>query len=244
MEENKNLENLEAEEVVEEAAEAEVTEEAEVSAEAAQEAVGTLESAQIKKSSKIGAVVAVVVAIIVVAAAMITSTMEFNKYNKMGFINVSGMTIQDMLDQQGTTYEEFIAEYGLPNDMAADTIIEVAEYYIPVKKVAENNGMDFATIKEMLQFPEGVTEDTPWGEVVDMKPIKEAVGLTEEDLPSFKETYGLDDSVTLDTLYKDIRHKIAQVELEKRLEQEKLAEEDSKAEAEETDDNADAPAAE
>ncbi len=264
MDENKNLENLEeneaveaVEEIVEETAEAveEVAEEAtqdveaviDAAAEAVEEAVEKLEPVEIKKGSKIGAIVAVVLAIVVVAAAVITSNMEFNKYNKLGYVDISGRTVQDLLDAQGMELEEFLTAYGLPADMPADTTEAAAYYCIPAKKVAEMYGMDFATMKETLKIPETVTEDTPWGEAEGEIALSDYVGA--ENVDAFKSQYGLGDEVTAETKWKEIRNTVDIAQKEQREAQEKAAEEAAKKAAEEAanaeteaEDGAEAPA--
>lgn len=253
MDENKNLENLEENEALEEVSEKaeaieEIAEEAaeaieenveaviDEAAEVVEEAVETLEAAdaepvEIKKGSKVGAIVAVVLAIVVVAAAVITSNMEFNKYNKLGYVDISGRTVQDLLDAQGMELEEFLTMYELPADMPADTTEAAAYYCIPVKKIAEMYGMDFATMKETLKIPETVTENTPWGEAEGEIALADYVGA--ENIESFKSQYGLGDEITAETKWKEIRNTVDNVQKEQREAQEKAAEEAAKKAAEE-----------
>ncbi len=244
MDENKNFDNLE--ETVNEAAE-EVVEEAVEAAEIAEEAIeevaeATIEPEAIKKGSKTGAIIAVVVAVVVIALAVLTSVIETNKYNKMGYVDISGLTVQDIIDQQGMKLEDFLAMYGLPADMPADTTEAAAFYNIPMAKMAEMNGTDFATIKEALKFPETVTEDTPWGEAEGELRLADYIG---DNLDRFKEQYGLGDEVTGETLWKEVRTVVDTAQKEAREAQQAAMEEAAKkAEepAEEPVDDAEAPA--
>ena len=206
MDENKNLENLE--EVVEE-----VTEEVIV-----------------EKKSKSGVVVAIVLALAIVAAACVWFFMPKNPYNKMGYVDISGKTVQDLADQMGVPLADFLAQYELPEDMPADTTESAAYYNIPVKIMAQMFGMDYATMKETLHFPEEVTEDTTWGEAEGMVLLKDYVG--EENLDSFKEQYGFGDEVTLETQWKEVRTAVDTAQMEARIEQEKAALEAEKLAAE------------
>ena len=187
MEENKNLENEMIEETTEEVAAEEVSEEiveevaeeateaveteevveeaAEVIEEAVEEVVETEEiPEETKKGSKAGVIIAILVAAVIIILAVVTSMMSFNKYNKLGYVDISGKTVQDIADAQVITLGEFLEAYKLPADMHGDTTEANAYYSIPAGVIAEMNGLDFATLKAMLKLPEGVTEETPWGE--------------------------------------------------------------------------------
>ncbi len=256
MDENKNFDNLEetanetAEEVVEEITEAveevveEIAEEAEETtnevAEIAEEvAKEVMEPESIKKGSKIGAIIAVVVAIVVIAAAVLTSVIETNKYNKMGYVDISGLTVQDILDQQGMSLEDFLAMYDLPADMPADTTEAAAFYNIPMAKMAEMNGTDFVTLKEALKFPETVTEDTPWGVAEGELKLKDYIG---DNLDRFKEQYGLGDEVTGETQWKEVRTVVDMAQKKIREEQQAAMKEAANNPAEPVEDEAEAPA--
>ena len=224
MEENKNLENeiieetteevIEETEAVEEVAE-EVIEESEET-EAVEEATEETETVEeVKPSSKKGAIIAVVVALVIVIAAVATSMMDFNKYNKMGYVDISGKTVQDIADAQGMTLAEFLESYKLPADMPGDTIEAAAYYMIPTGMIAEMNGLDFATLKSMLKLPEYVTEDMPWGEAEGGITLADYIGGADK-VEDFKAQYGLGDDVTADTLWKEIRNAVDTVTKEQR----------------------------
>ena len=237
MEENKNLENeiveetteeITAEEVVEEVEET-VEETAEVVEEAVEEATDTVEEAveeateaipeEIKKGSKKGAIIAVLVAIVIIVAAVATSMMDFNKYNKMGYVDISGKTIQDIADAQGITLQEFLEAYKLPEDMPGDTIEAAAYYTIPAGVIAEMNGLDFATLKTMLKLQDDVTEETPWGEAEGGILLADYIGGADK-VDAFKAQYGFGDEVTADTPWGELRNTVDAKALEQRLEEE------------------------
>lgn len=140
---------------------------------------------------------------------LITSTdvnieSTYNKYNRMGYIDVSGKTIEDIAKESDMTVEEFLEEYDLPADMPKDTNETAAFYTIPVSRMAEMYEMDFSEMKEALQWGDEITETSTWGEAEGLTKVGIYVG--EENLDSFKEYYGLGDEVTADTLCKDIRN--------------------------------------
>ncbi len=258
MDENKNFngqneEVEEAAEKIEEAAETlaadaeEIAEAAEEVVEAAEGADETAENAEevtlystetpaeIKKGSKIGVVIAIVAAVVVIAAAIVTQTIETNKYNKLGYVDISGRTVQDIVDAQGMKLEDFLKEYGLPEDMPGDTIEAAAYYSMPVSKIAEMYGMDFAQLKEVLKFPDEITENSTWGEAEGSVKLSDYLGT--EDISQFKSQYGLGDEVTAETQWKDVRNVVDEKQRESRIASEKQQEEASKN-ADKADDTA------
>ena len=216
MEENKNLENEITEEVIEEVVEIEEAIE-EVTEDATQETEEVIEE-NVSKKGKAGVIVAIVVAFLIVVAAAVTSTMEFNKYNRL-YIDTTGQTLEDVVAMSGMTLEEFLQQFDLPEDMPASTSVTAAEYFIPTGKIAELQGADFEMMKAMFGFGDDVTEETPWGEAEGK--IRVGIYVGEENLESFKAEYGLGDDVTADTLWGEIRNDVAKKLNEKRLEQEK-----------------------
>lgn len=246
MEENKNLENELTEEVTEEVAAEEVVEEIveevaeeatlveetaeeaiEEATEAVAEAVEELEATEeipeeVKPGSKKGAIIAIVVALVIIIAAVVTSTMSFNKYNKLGYVDISGKTIQDIADAQGITLAEFLEAYHLPSDMPGDTTEANAYYSIPTGIVAEMNGLDFATLKAMLKFQDDVTEETPWGIAEGGILLADYIGGADK-VDAFKAQYGFGDEVTAETPWGELRNTVDTIELENRKAEEEAA---------------------
>lgn len=227
MDENKKLENEIIEEATQEATEEAVEEAVNGTAEeAAEESAQDTDESQeevvlteeipeeIKKGSKTGAIIAVAVALVIVVAAVVTSTLDFNKYNKMGYVDISGKTIQDIADAQGVTLSEFLETYELPSDMPGNTTEAAAYYTIPAGIIAEMNGLDFETLKAMLKLPDDVTEDTPWGEAEGGILLADYIG-GEDKVEAFKEQYGFGDEVTSETTWGEIRNQVDTVTKEK-----------------------------
>lgn len=167
---------------------------------------------QPKKSSKTGLIVGIVIAVLVVAGVVLAGikfnwVQYLNPYNRLGYINVSGRTIQDVADEAGyESLSELLEEYGLPADMPANTTEAAAYYSIPFGKFAEMNGMDFETLKTSLGLGEDVTEETPWGEAESKITLEKYIGA--DYLDEFKEEYGLGDDVTGETLWGEVRNTI------------------------------------
>ncbi len=220
------------EETVEEAAE-EIVEEVEDVLEEVEEAFEdedvtivfdeTLEPTEVKAKGKAGKIVAIAVVAAVVVAAVVFGLFKVlnrNPYNEMGYVNVSGRTIAEVAADSGVELDQFLANYGLPADMPADTEEAAAYYNIPVKYIAEMYGMDVASIKEMLGLGDDVTEDTPWGEAEGKSPLSKYVG--EDNLEAFKAEYGLGDDVTGETLWGEIRNIVDNKTLADREAQEQM----------------------
>ena len=184
------------------------------------------ESASGSKKKIITAVIIIVAALILIGGSVFgmskAGLFTTNKYNKMGYVNISGRTLEDVAADADMTVDEFKEEYQLPEDMTGDTYESAAFYNIPTGKIAEMYGMEFSDIIELLALPDTVTETTPWGEAEGEAPLKNYVG--EESVDAFKEEYELGDDVTGDTKWKDIRNIVDQKALDQRLAQEEEAE--------------------
>lgn len=198
------------------AATAESTEEAEAVEENQEisfegEAVGTESEVKTNKQIKLIAIIAVaaVVVIAAVVAFIIFGKSLFNPYTK-DYIDVTGMTVGEIADQQGMEFADFLEMYDLPSDMPASTSENAAYYNIPAAKFAEMSGVDFNALKDMLGLADdsSITEETTIGDVFDKTTVGSRVG--EEQLDSFKAEYGLDESVTADTPWVEVRNKVDQ----------------------------------
>lgn len=233
-----------AEEIIEEAVESAQT--AEEASEAADEAIETVEAVENETEDTeaaivtegaekkqlpvakiaLGAAAVVVVAAIVVLAIMFMPKI-FNKYNRAGYIDVSGRTIAEVAESSGMDLKDFLDSYGLPADMPSNTSESAAYYTIPCSRMAAMYGMDFETLKSTLELPDTVTEDTTWGEAEGEARLSVYVG--EDNLASFKEQYNLGDEITGDTQWKEIRNIVDEYNRQQRIEAEK---EEKKAEKE------------
>ncbi len=226
MEENKEFNAELQEEVVEEATlEAEETTE-EIAEELAEsedetEADEECECEECKEDkSKAFVIASILVSLVIVVLSFITS-MSANKYNAMGYVDIYGQTVQDMADAEGCSLEDFLAMYQLPADMPGDTNSNAAENMIPAGVVAEEMTQYLGQIKSFVGMNENVSNFELFklisgmpAEVTESMPIGEAKGLVklkyivkdETELEEFKAMYGFDESVTLETEFKEIRN--------------------------------------
>lgn len=260
---------LTQEEPTEEMAEDESNEDDKVEEEAAEpDSENVIESVEEATEDKkknvsapiIGAIVVVAVLIIAIVGFLISAN-SGNPYNKLGYANPSGNTVKDVAESMGITVEQFLQQFGLPEDMPEDTTESAAFYSIPLKNIASMYGMDVDTLKEALNVPAETTvtepktftekiaavfkkeepvaidENTPWGIVEGELTLGDYYG--EQYLEEFKEYYGLGEDVTAETRYKEVRDIIDQKTLEMMAEQEMQNEENTdSATDEENADNA------
>lgn len=247
MDENKELNTELQEEVIEE-----VTVEEEAVEEVAADVEEVVEEATLyseeeqpieveepkSKTGLVFTVLALVASIVIVALALVTS-IKGNKYNDMGYIDIYGLTVQDLADAEGVSLEEYLEIYNLPADMPADTNSNAAENMMPVSVAASEATSYIEYLKELGILPKSVsefeffklvngmpaevTESTPLGEARGMVKLK-YIWESEEDLAKYKEMYGLDESVTLETEYKDIQNAVDNYK-KKQFEEQKAMEE-------------------
>lgn len=168
-----------------------------------------------------------------------------NKYNNMGYANVSGMTLGQFCEEKDYDLEEFKESYGLPDDMPADTYFDAAQNMMPVGTVAAMNYTDFATLKKNLNIPdtidyypkpEGVTEnikslfssekvikvkvteEMPLGIIYDEMTLEALFGA--DKFETLKTEYKFGDEITPQTKYKDVRQKMEEIDIENRIKEE------------------------
>ncbi len=108
----------------------------------------------------------------------------FNKYNRLGYVDVSGRTVAQVAEEQGMDVDEFLEQFDFTVRYAGNTTESAAYNCIPVSKMAEMYGMDCNTNKEVLKFPDDVDEDTAWGDAIGQVTLGDYVG--EDNLAEFK----------------------------------------------------------
>lgn len=198
-----------------------------------------------KKKSHLKTIIIIAAAVVVVAAAAIVFALNmnrwFNPYTK-DYVDVDGITIGEVADMNGMELSEFLEYYDLPEDMPASTPEKAAFYNIPAGKYAEMYGMTFDDLATQLGWDSSITEETTIGDALDKTTLGMYVG--EENLESFKQEYGLDDSVTADTLWGEVRN-IVDTRIKEEYEaSQNETEEPSEEATEEAGDNSEDAAAE
>lgn len=210
-----------------------------------------IDEAEKPKKSKAGIIAVIIAAVIVILLGvyLLTSSLGLgftNKYNRMGYQDISGMTLGEMCEQIGIDLETFKEQYGLPEDMPENTNFNAAYNMMPVKIIAAMNYTDFATLKEEFKIPDTtspsepkgfinkikslfskeepveITEDTPWGVVQGEISLEYCVGA--ENLESFKTEYGFGDEITLESKWKEVRPAYEKAIIKERIAAEKEAE--------------------
>jgi hypothetical protein len=186
------------------------------------------------------AIMAVVIAVVVLALAAVIYFLvgRSNPYTK-DYIDTTGRTAADVADEMGMEYKDFLENFGLPEDMPESTSENATFYNIPLSSYVEMVGVSFDQLKEIFGWDDTITEETTVGDAFDATTVGKRVG--EDQLEAFKAEYGLDDSVTADTLWGEIRN-IVDMKLKEQTEAEKAASEEEPTEnadsaEEQTDDS-------
>ncbi|MBR4720928.1 MAG: hypothetical protein IK057_04120 [Clostridia bacterium] len=218
----------------------EVKEEAEEIAEDVAEAAAEVQefagdAVETAKKSPLKAIITALIVIILAVFCILLGLGKFpklyNKYNHMGYVNITGRTIADIAEESGMELSDFIEQYGLPADMPGNTQESAAYYTMPVSSIANMYGMSFDDLKELLGFGDDVTEDTAWGKAEGEITLEKYIG--EDNFEEFKEKYGFGDEVTLETKWKEVR-KTVDLEAKKAYEERNAANTEEEADSEET----------
>lgn len=181
-------------------------------------------------------------------------------YNNLGYENVTGKTIGAWCGENNISFDEFVEDYGLPENITEDTYYDVAVYMMPVAIKAAIDGTDYATIKEKFEIPDEisiivtsnsladkikalfvgeqykvmkieVTEHTPWGLIYDDLPIKNCI---DENFEIFKFEYSMGDNITPETKMREVRRIMEKVQLEEKNKTDVSTVQDTAQTAEET----------
>ncbi len=165
-----------------------------------------------------------------------------NKYNHMGFVDITGNTIGGIAKSSDTSVEDFKKQFGLPDDMPASTIEMAAMYMLPAKNYGMMYGIDFATMKDLMHIPDTtedgteITEDTPWGVVQGEIAIADYIGDTGDGaaLKDFKDEFGFGDEITGETKWKEVRNVVDEKTRQDTIESKKKAAQDAEDDAADT----------
>lgn len=121
-------------------------------------------------------------------------------------------TVKTIAESKDMSVKDFLAEYGLPSDMAEDTAMTEAYSRMTVENLAKFNGSTVEQFRSDNFVPESITNDTTWGDTIPQLPFKAVVG--EEQVEQFKQIYGLDESITADTPWGEVEPVLEQKQQE------------------------------
>ncbi|MBR0360495.1 MAG: hypothetical protein IIX21_05225 [Clostridia bacterium] len=162
-----------------------------------------------KKRHTLAIIIPAALVLIVIIGFVVVQLLQYtgviNPYEK-DYIDITGRTAADIAKSKNYKYEKFLKEYGLPEDMPKSTSERAVYYNIPVKKYVEKTpGIEsFEQLKTEMDWDDTITEDMTMGDALDKTKLSYYVG--EEQLERFKALYGLDETVTGDTLYGEVRN--------------------------------------
>ncbi len=155
----------------------------------------------------------------VLAAAAVLNTgvyAAYNKYNEEPVYNMTNATMDEVAESMGTGFEDIKADFGLPEDMAADTNETIAFGYLSLKNMAKMYGEDETQfIADVVSLTDGSMEITPdslWKDVEGHFLLKNYIAdMTMED---FKAQYLPDVEVNETTLYGDVKYDVGRAMME------------------------------
>ena len=165
-----------------------------------------------KRNKNILVTVCAVVAVVVLA--FVGKFVYFEVYNPYNSAKGNeylcyGDTLEDLAKEAGYDYKTFLELNNLPANMPKSTYVNVAGLYIPVKGMAERYGVSVQEYIENSGIEGEFSDDVTMGEVQDELTIETYFGLFDDGaLADLKQEYGLDDSVTMDTKFKEIKDKV------------------------------------
>ena len=179
----------------------------------------------------------------------IASSANTEKYNGLGYANVSGQTVGDIYaqsgaEQQGIDFVMFLKMQGLPTDITKETYVDAVQPILPLYQM----GVDLATVENEFGVSSittdagdkiDITLDMPFGLILENAKVSNVAKLMygSEDLEAFKAEYELGEEVTEDTLWKEVRAKVEEVSMKK-------AKEEAEAKKEATEEPAEGEAVE
>lgn len=176
----------------------------------------------------------------------LTEAERTEKYNNLGYLNVSGKTLGDICKEENIEVNDFLEKYGLPKDMTKDTYYDVAVYMMPVIVRAEIEKTDFETMKEKFNIPDSigiditsdklwdklkslffgpqyvrerieVTEYIPWGLIYDELKLED---IYDGDFEKLKYEYNFGNDITIHTKMKEVRPIMEKVQIQERKKKE------------------------
>jgi len=158
----------------------------------------------------------IVSGLIVISTISSSVYAEVNKYNEMDYVNNNNRTIADIAKEKEITLEEFLSLYNLPEDMPANTNEAAAFYSMTVENAAKMYGMELNEFISLLTTSTGeqdtFNKDMLWGEAQGKITLRNYIG--DVSIDEFKKAYGLEESITGDTPFGEVRERIAKKQLE------------------------------
>lgn len=110
-------------------------------------------------------------------------------------------TVGYLAEQAGMSVEDYQAQYGVSGLGKNATEQEMTDM-MTVDNYVNYAGTTIEDLKTQYNLSEAPAGDSNWGELRKTFTVRNMVG-DEDSFAQFKEIYGLDDSITLDTLWTD-----------------------------------------
>lgn len=156
----------------------------------------------------INVVIAIVlVAVIGLAGYAIYDKMSVKIQQKAIESGQQEATVGYLADSQGMTVEDYLMMYGL-SGLSKNTTEEEMTDQMTIDNYVAYTGMTIEDLQTQYRLSEAPSGDSIWGDLRKTFTVRNVIGETEDELKQFKEIYGLDDSITLDTPWEEAQDKL------------------------------------
>lgn len=184
-----------------------------------------------------------IIVVATLASYILLSSGVINPWAK-SYIDTTGVTLEELADQSGYSVKEYKNINGLPYFMPKSTHENAVRNSMKLGALIKQSGNTIEDWRERYGWDTRIDENTTVGDALAQTPLSKVFSIGDDEngeyLAMIKDLFGLDDSVTADTLYGAVRDQIDQKQRETRLEQEasqSSADDESDASAK-TDDDA------
>ena len=210
----------------------EVVEDTEAVVEQSENAEGVCEPTKKCNAGLIGLIAGGVIVIAALVAYMLFYFGVINPWEK-GYVDTTGVTLQELADKSGYSLSEYKKVNGLPKMMPKSTFENAVNNSVKLKYIISKGDKTIEEWREHYGWDESVTEETTIGDAMAKTKLSVIIG-GDDYVDIIKGIYGLPDDVTGDTLYGEVRTLIDQKTVEMKKEQEEKTDDEKQ-------ENADAP---
>lgn len=173
-----------------------------------------------KSSSSSDKTINIIIAVLIIAflaagGYAVYSKISDNLFDKAVSEGTAPQTVKTLARSAGLSVNEFLEENGI-TDGSVDGNTSTEDFYnhMTVDRYAAYNGVSLEEFLEQNALTGKVTETTSWADAQKLIPLGTYIGLdasaegAADQFESFKQMYGLDASVTLDTPWGDVEETV------------------------------------
>jgi ferredoxin len=158
--------------------------------------------------------VSVVVVLILSAALYFGAILAMQAFGLDRYSSGAEATLRELAKQSGITTMEFKKEYGLPASLPDRTGVTEIQSLIPISVVAGQNGMSTADLKKLFNLSPDLPDSTAWEPTLDAVSAGVFASSMGMDFETFLSSYGLDNTITPETPFREVRLQMAAMSAE------------------------------